>query len=195
MANTAFTIDKSLNVTASGSLGTAQSYIGDNLLANCISKSIEAFQLIDKEYKKAIGNDGKIIGTERTDLLNRVDMLLDIVIITWRNLVGGLAAKESHIRIDNPEFDFWFQIHEANGIWKANGHFTPNMNKPVKNFIEIYSNRLAPEVIKLLQTYKAACEDNVIDDAERESLKKGIKQVIYYILFLRFQLEKCFIEC
>lgn len=192
MANTTFEVDKELFVQGSGSLGQALRIIGNNTLSNAITKSIQAFQEIDVSYKKAVANDGKIIGTERSDILFRTDILFDLMIISWKILSEG--ETEYRIKIENKKNDFNIDIIESNGIWKLNGHLTPNMNKPVKNFTEIYNTKLAPEVINLLQNYKKACEDGVLDGDEKELLKKGIKQVLYYVLFLRFQLEKCLIN-
>ncbi|MCP4132955.1 MAG: hypothetical protein GY754_18465 [bacterium] len=192
MATTVFEVNKALDMTGSGSLTHAMHFVGKNVLANTITKSIEAFRLIDKEYRKAMSNDGKIVGTERTDILDRIDLLLNMMILVWQNL--ETTSEESHICIENKEHNFTMEFFVNKVLWKAQGHLTPNMNRPVKNFHEIYSSKLAPQVISLLQTYKEACEDHIIDDDERASLRKGIKQVLYYVIFLRFQLEKCFIN-
>lgn len=192
MANSNFNVDKKLSVTGSGSLGQAMRFLKENTLAVAIPKSIEAFQEIDKQYRKAVANDGKIIGTERTDILDRVDLLMDIMILAWKQT--GNRGEECRIRVENKEKNFLFEITEANGLWKASGRLTPSMTRPAKNFNELYNARLAPEIIALLKTYREACADNVIDQNEKESLRHNIKQVIYYVLFLRFQLEKCLIS-
>ena len=66
--------------------------------------------------------------------------------------------------------------------------------KILKHFNDIYHNRLAPEVVRLLQMYREAAADSFIDNDEKDKLRKDIKQVIYYTLFLRFQLELCLIN-
>lgn len=192
MANSYFEIDKNLGIFGGGSLGQALRFLKENTLSSAISRSIEAFQEIDKQYRKAVANDGKIIGTERTDILDRVDMLMDIMIIAWKHT--GNRGEECRIRIENKDRNFLFEIAEANGLWKATGRLTPGMTRPAKNFNDLYNARLAPEIIALLKTYRDACADNVIDQDEKEALRHNIKQVIYYVLFLRFQLEKCLIS-
>jgi hypothetical protein len=140
-----------------------------------------------------MSNDEQIIGTERSDILNRVDLLFDMMILIWRNIVPPISDETIHI--ENKQYKFRMDIFETNGIWKASGTMTPNMTRAVTNFQDIYHKQLAPAVIGLLNTYKQACEDHVIDDSEKESLVKGVKQVLYYVLFLRLQLEKCLISC
>lgn len=191
MAKTYFDINKDLKLKGKGSLVALKS-IGENALSNNIAKSIQAFQDIDIAYKKAMLNDGKIIGTERTDIIFRVDTLFDMMILIWKNIDNNRG--ETKIRIENKKKHFLLEIHESNGMWSARGNLTPNMSCAVANFQEIYNKQLAPEIVNLLSVYKDACKDNIIDDDEKESLKKVIKQVLYYILFLRFQLENCLIS-
>jgi len=192
MSSTQFHIDDKLNLSGSGSLREVMKFTGDDSLSSNITTAIKAFKSIDTMYKKAMSNDGQIIGTERSDILYRVDLLFDIMILIWRNIVPPIS--DDMIHIENKQYKFRMDIIETNGIWKASGSMTPNMTRAAANFQDIYHKKLAPAVIALLNTYKQACEDHVIDDSEKESLVKGVKQVLYYVLFLRLQLEKCLIS-
>ena len=195
MSKTSFQVDRELNVTGKGTLTNAARIIGNLNLGSILTGSIGAYQNIDREYKKAISNDGKIVGKERTDILLQIDTFLDMLFILIRALdVDRLRVKETNFLLENRHSGFRLQVREKNNIWNAEGKLNVFMTHPVKNFRDIYNNKLAPEIIDLLKKYGKASEDGVIDVKEMDELRKGAKQVIYYTLFLRFQVEKCLIN-
>ncbi len=192
MPNTYFDYDPDLYIDAGGSLGKAMRLAKPNSLTTSITSAIEVFKQIDDLYVESVSNDGRILGTERTELLNIIDLLFNLMVLIWKNLDG--AAGDTYIKIENRQVQFLLNIHESNGLWKGSGRLTPIMVKPAKNFKAIYTKKLSPEVINFLKTYKSACEDNTIDENEKDDLRKGIRQVLYYTLFLRLQIEKCLID-
>ncbi len=194
MSKTEFQVDGELNVRGKGSLSNAHKQMGpDVTLGLCISKAVASYQSIDKEYKKAIANDGKIVGTERTDILEEIDLFLDLLIVLWRQ-VDEEKRRDILIPLENKQSGFHMNIRERNQLWEAQGKLNQMMVRPVRNFRDIYNNRLAPEIIGLLKTYGEAAADGVIDINEIQDLKKGVRQVIYFTIFLRFQMEKCLIN-
>ncbi len=192
MSNTYFDYDPDLYITAGGSLGKAMRMAKKNDLSSSITSAIEVFKQIDDLYAQSVSNDGRIVGTERTELLNIIDILFNLMVLIWKNLDG--SGGDTHIKIENKQVHFLLNIHESNGLWKGSGRLTPIMVKPAKNFKALYTGKLSPEVVNFLKTYKEACEDNTIDEKEKEDLRKGIRQVLYYTLFLRLQIEKCLID-
>jgi len=191
MANITLEYKKDLSIVGKGTLFEVEKIIGDGGFALSIGKLIGLYQNIDKAYKKAVGNDGRIIGAERTDILDQIDRFFNGLILIWKKLEETNAVT---ISIENANANFLFQITERNGVWEAHGKLAHFFVKPVKNFQEIYSNKLAPEIVALLKRYSEAVEDGVIDDIEKMDLKKGMKTVLYYSLFLRMQMEQCFIN-
>jgi len=194
MSKTSFQVDRELNVHGKGTLSNALRQLeGEVNLGKCLTKSIAVYQSIDQEYKKAMANDGKIVGKERTDILEQIDLFMDMLILLWRTL-DEEKRREILIAIGNKQTGFHLNITEKNQLWEAEGTLNQIMVRPVKNFRDIYNNKLAPEIIDLLKKYGQATEDGVIDIEEINILKRGVKQVLYYTLFLRFQLEKCLIN-
>lgn len=193
MSKTLFKMDPELNVTGKGTLTQAQNFLGQVNLANCLARAVGSYQKIDKEYRKALANDGRIVGTERADILEEVDLFLDLLLILMR-LLDEEGRKENTIDLENKASGFLMTIRERNGLWEAQGKLNMYMVRPVKNFRIIYNNKLAPEIIDLLKNYSQAMEDGVLDVNEMQTLKKGVKQVLYYALFLRFQIEQCLIN-
>jgi hypothetical protein len=191
MAKTSFEILHNLTFTGKGALLEVENIIGNVSFAQGISKAVGLFQNIDREYKKAVGNDGKIIGKERTDILMQVDRFLNGIILVWKKLE---MRNDNIIIIENKNVNFLMNINERNGLWDASGTVPNFFVRPVKNFQEIYNNKLTPEIVALLKRYAEASEDGIIDDDEREDLKKGMQRVIYYTFFLRTQVEKLLIH-
>jgi len=192
MSKTFFDTDQELNITGRGSLSKVRRLIKDPSLSVCIQQAMSVYKEINESYFAAMANDGRIIGSERTDILEWVDLFLDLLITTWNCL--DKSDGETRIEIDNKKHHFHLVITEKNGLWSAQGQLTPVMITPVRNFRVIYNEKLSPEIINLLQTYRAAVADKIIDDDEKADLQKGLKQVIYYTLFLRLQLEKCLVN-
>lgn len=192
MSKTFFDVDHELKITGRGSLSKIRRMIKEPSLGVCIQQAMSIYKEINETYYKALANDGKIIGSERTDILEWIDLFFDLLIMTWKTLEKG--NQETLIKIENKKHHFSLIILEKNGLWIVTGHLTPIMVSPVKNFREIYNKQLSPEIISLLQTYRAAVADKVIDDQEKTELQSGLKQVLYYTLFLRLQLEKCLIN-
>lgn len=191
MAKTSFNILNNLTYTGKGSLLEVENIIGNVNFAQGISKAIGLFQNIDREYKKAIGNDGKIVGKERTDILLQVDRFWNGIILVWKKLE---MRNDNLIIIENKNVNFMMTLNERNGLWDASGTVPNFFVRPVKNFQEIYNNKLTPEIVALLKRYAEASEDGIIDDDEREDLKKGMQRVLYYTFFLRTQVEKLLVH-
>jgi hypothetical protein len=191
MAKTFFNILQNLTFTGKGSLLEVENIFGKVTFGQGVSKSIGLFQNIDREYKKAVGNDGKIVGKERTDILLQVDRFWNGIILTWKKLE---ARNDNQIIAENKNVNFLITINERNGLWDASGTVPNFFVRPVKNFQEIYNNKLTPEIVALLKRYAEVVEDGIIDDDEREDLKAGMKRVLYYTFFLRTQVEKLLIH-
>lgn len=191
MAKTVFHIQNDLTFTGKGTLIEAENLIGKVSFAQGISKAIGLFQNIDREYKKAVGNDGKIVGKERSDILLQVDRFFNGMILVWKKLE---QSNENLITMENKNVKFFMEINERNGMWDARGNVPHFFVRPVKNFQEIYNNKLTPEIVALLKRYAEVVEDGIIDDDEREDLKAGMQRVLYYTFFLRTQVEKLLIH-
>lgn len=191
MAKTSFNILNNLSYTGKGSLLEVENILGNVSFAQGISKAIGLFQNIDREYKKAMGNDGKIVGKERTDILMQVDRFFNGIILVWKKLE---MRNDNVIVIENKNVNFLMTLNERNGLWEASGTVPNFFVRSVKNFQEIYSAKLTPEIVALLKRYAEASEDGIIDDDEREDLKAGMQKVLYYTFFLRTQVEKLLVH-
>lgn len=191
MAKTVFHIQNDLTFTGKGTLIEAENIIGKVSFAQGISKAIGLFQNIDREYKKAVGNDGKIVGKERSDILLQVDRFFNGMVLVWKKLE---QSNENLITMENKNVKFFMEINERNGMWDASGTVPHFFVRPVKNFQEIYNNKLTPEIVSLLKRYAEVVEDGIIDDNEREDLKAGMQRVLYYTFFLRTQVERLLIH-
>lgn len=192
MSKTVFEVDKKLNLKARGSLGQALRSLREASLSNCIMQSVSAFNQIDKEYRKAMANDGVIMGSERTDIIQKIDLFFDLLLLTWKHLER--KPRDVSFQIENRETAFFFSLVENNNLWRASGRISPTFLSPAANFRVLYRGRLAPDIIDLLNRYKAVFADRKLNEEEVVEIKEEIKQMVYDILLLRFQLEKCLID-
>lgn len=93
MAKTSFNILNNLTFTGKGALLEVENVIGNVQFAQGISKVIGLYQNIDREYKKAVGNDGKIVGKERTDILEQVDRFLNGMILVSKKARCAMTTR------------------------------------------------------------------------------------------------------
>lgn len=55
--------------------------------------------------------------------------------------------NDNTIVIENKNVNFLMTIDERNGLWDASGTVPNFFVRPVKNFQEIYNNKLTPEIV------------------------------------------------
>ena len=193
MSKTKFQVDKELFVHGHGVLTHVIRLVNDGGASGCIARMIQAFSDIDGEYRKSVGNDGRIIGGERIQIMDLIDTFLDLTILLWKILIYEKGIVQN-IHISNRQSGFEITFKEQNNFWEAQGQLSKVMISPMRRFQEIYGNRLSVEIKNFLETYKKAAADGVLDQQELEQLNTALKQVVYYTLFLRFQLEECLID-
>ena len=63
-----------------------------------------------------------------------------------------------------------------------------------EGFKKLYKEKLSPEIMNFLEKYKTACKDNVLSDKEKTELVTAVKDIIYYSLYLRFQIERSLVD-
>lgn len=191
MSNTFFEYNKEYVFQGRGSLIKITRNMENISISNCITESIELYKNINKEYLKSIANDGKIIGLERSRLLDLIDEFFNMLIMVWKKLIAGSGI--SKLKIENTASGFVMHLKEKDLIWEAQGKLSMDMIRPVKNFSTLFNKELSSKIKNFLNCYKESCEDGVLDSKERKKMQNELEEVFYYCLFLRFQVELCLV--
>jgi len=192
MSKTFFDFTEDLFFTGRGSLINASRDLSVLNMANCIRATIVAYQEIAEIYLESVTDDGKIIGIERGNLLEYIDLFFDQLILLWKSI--GFIEEENRIYIENKKGGFLLIIRENNLAWEAEGRITPAMQYPFKKFSELFHKRLSPQIQCFLSEYAQDAADRFFSQEEKERLKASMKQILYYVFFLRYQIENCLIN-
>lgn len=193
MLSTTFEFDEEFNLTGEGSLTGALKELEEETVAQCLRASIVSFRQVEESYLRAISNDGKIIGGERIDLLERIDDFLNLILLLYCLLFTD-DREEVHISIKDEVKDFYVNFTIRVTHWASGGRLTDDMVRPVRQFRKIFTEKLAPEVSHFLSDYKAALKDRRIDEQEAVQLKNDVKRMIYICIYLRFQVQMCLVS-
>lgn len=193
MSTTSFETDRELNFVGNGSLTEVRSLLEKVNPAACLSSAVALYREIAAVYRDSLENDGKIIGKERTDLLEQVDFLLDVLILLWRTLADE-NEERIIISIQNRKSGFGITINEKNNLWTASGQLNRFMTRTVKNFAEVFNNRLGPQIAALLGRYAEMTQAGSPGKGDVQIIRQDLKRVMYHVLFIRFQLESCLIN-
>lgn len=193
MSKINFEISKNNTLTAKGNLLSAVNYSGGKDLVLCLKASLNAFHEIETQYFKAMANDMKLVGSERSDILLQVDTFFNLLILLWV-LISNENDDQQLIYINETMSDTKISITINHEQWIASGTVSDLLLKPAANFSDTYRNELAPTVTKFLIDYKQAAMDNVLNDSERSILNQDLNNILYTTLYLRFQLDHCLIS-
>lgn len=193
MSRINFDINKENYITASGSLVGVKKRLSLPDLSNCIRLSIDLYKEIEESYIKGMSNDNKIVGIERSDILEDIDYFINSLILMWV-LVSNDHDDQQIINIDDRMSNTHINITVNNDMWNGSGLVSELLMKPSKNFREAYNNKLSPAFSKFLSGYKKAAEDNVLTDNERLALESEINDIIYTAIYLRFQISHCIVD-
>ncbi len=171
--------------------------ITDDNVRGWFSQSVKEFNEIFENYQKALSDDGKITGPERSELMSELDDFFNLLITFYIFIVED-KDKTFEVYIVSRDFRFTCSIVKHN--WTASGSYPELFLKATHDFKIFYQNILYENFKKLISEFKdfpvqdLGCEDTTIDPYKRNSLLSIIEELFYQVLKIRFQIEKCMIN-
>ncbi|MBN1499462.1 MAG: hypothetical protein JW982_04880 [Spirochaetes bacterium] len=188
-----FNVDNENNITAEGNLLSTMNMIKPPTVSGCIRYMVTGLNMIEQSYVKALSNDNKIIGTERTDILMNIDAFFNTIILLWV-LISSEKDKQHIILIGDGKNNASINITVNNEQWTAAGKFTQNTAATSANLNQALKEKLIPHANRFLNTYKNAVNDEILDEKERLFLKNDLNNLLYETTYLRFQISYCIID-
>lgn len=193
MSKINFEIDKENNLSAKGNLLSAINFAGGKDLVGCLKCAFEVYKEIENVYIKAMANDMKIVGSERSDILLQIDLFFNLIVLLWV-LVSNEHDDQQIILINDRMSGTMLNITINHEQWVASGHVSDLILKPSPDFHTAYREELSPAVKHFLADYKKSVEDGVLDENERKQLKEDINDILYTSIYLRFQVSHCIVS-
>lgn len=192
MSKIQFDYDKDFNFNVKGSLvSTTKIYTADNF-AEQLQGLITTYKQLYTLYIKALENDGKIIGIERSDIISHTDTCIHLLIL----MITHLRGRERYhlISLDGIHRGFHCSVSVQFDSWSAAGRMAPDMIIPQESLNQFYQETLNPGIRSFLEQYKEFTADKKLDDEEKRVLDTQIKRILTSGLHLRFLLSHCLIN-
>ncbi len=150
-------------------------------LSEWIANFLKKFKKLGKTYRSYIGNDGKLIGQEKANLVIGLD-----------DLISGLLVLRMYVTKDNPshfnalknKYRFKYKIRMDNTTWSGRGIINNRYKTDVSTFIDWYNTVLIKKLKLVFVKYQEAMADKVLTDEESIILIKFIEHVIFDVLVM-----------
>ncbi len=131
-------------------------------------------------HRRVVGNDGRIIGTERSRLLDAIDSLALSVIMTLRKF--SLADS----------VDLAYETDQAGPLvldfdkddWALRGRLFLGFCRFSGGFSEYYREKLSPPFRDFLEEYKTHALDNQISELEAAAIILRLRDILFYVIKL-----------
>ncbi len=193
MSKINFNIDNDNILTADGNLTGILNQIKPASVSKCIQFSVTHFKLIEEFYLKAISNDSKIIGLERTDILDQLDTFLNSIILLWI-LVNKENSDQQMILLSDGKNNTPINITVSKDLWFAAGLISKEISAPGVSLNLLLKNKLIPAVQRFFSVYKNAAQNDNLNENERLLIKNELNKILYIAIYIRYQISYCIID-
>ena len=156
--------------------------------------AVKEFREVLEKYQKFLSNDGKILGDEKTLLIKELDDFLNCLIALYH--FTDKEIDKNTFKIELANYEFRFNVSIKRNTWTGYGFYPDNFMKALLDFNKYYFKILSKDFQNLVNAFKnfpIGKEEDIPDDLERE-IKNLTAILIYHILKVRFQIEKCMIN-
>lgn len=169
------------DLTATGRFTLQQEEMYRNQdLRSLLKELVKSVGALKGHYHKVMQNDGKMLGPERLDMADLMDLVLNDTIIVRALFEGDRAFNAIFLR-----YNHRLQIEMKFDRWDANGNLGPNRKINTTKFTHWISESFEQRVVSFIQTYSKASEDGHIDEAETATLKRLLDQILFGLLIAR----------
>jgi hypothetical protein len=157
------------------------------------TRSIKEFNEIYENYQKALSDDGKILSSERNDLISELDDFFNLLLTFYIFIVED---KDKTFEVYVPNWDFRFTATVLKHTWTASGIYPELFLKATEDFNTFYKNTLSKKFKEFISAFKdyPISENAKVPEKVRFVIQKIISELFYFILKIRFQIEKCMIN-
>jgi len=181
-----FTVDEKLNFTLEL---IVDPLLKKSDLANLFKHTISIATKIQKEYVLFIEKEGRILGQERTQLIEDLDSLFSYLAILSNKLSGSFFPHdETHYRIF---------LHAKYNKMVSRGRIHEEDIAKIKNFLKGYELLIMSKIRELLLNFKHLMNSEKDKKGAIkwfEELYETIDSLLYNLLVIRYNLQNCLID-
>lgn len=181
------------NVTVSGRLDSktglgARGVSGG--FAHAIRALTTAFAALQKSYKQSLANDGKVIGTERLELIKHCDQMIEAAAAALYHALPQTqsSAMDAASVLSFPADPNHFRLQLPALSWELKLVVRPLVETAIGALLSAVATE---ELTPLLRLLHSAAADGVISAEERQELAPHILQLTDSVVSLRCHIEAC----
>jgi hypothetical protein len=157
-------------------------------LSAAFKRVIETAASISQVYGAVVSKAGKILGQERTQLIEDLDGLFTRLVVLYAHFQrGGTERARDNLPLRVP-------IEVRRNKFLARGSLTDDDVKGVTSFIGEFNGRVVAKIKSMLVEYREAVADGTIDDGEYRSLFRTLDGILYDILILRYSIKSLLVD-
>ncbi|MBL0955704.1 MAG: hypothetical protein IBJ01_13120 [Leptospira sp.] len=146
------------------------------------------YKSMGESYLQHLGDDAKISGTEKKDLIEYLENIL-IVLVMLRKLDFAQSDEEVYIRKDRGLFELRLRFGEG-GIWEITGGIRPEYKMKQRVFKDWFNSDFSNDIKTFYAVYGNAGLDKTISPDEKIQITKQIDRIIAEIIEMIVYIER-----
>jgi hypothetical protein len=178
-------------------VGNKDYFAGLNtVVTDCIKEAKD----IRTGYMEAIGNDNRISSQERVDLIQELDEFLVSLINLHEMLRANIIAyrRAKRLPLDEDETleysNVKLHVNLKTMRFELSGRLAANDVNTKHDFTQWHDQSFITRIKDMLLSYHESIADQVLEPQELDTLFKGISEIIYQAILMRYLIEHCLIH-
>jgi hypothetical protein len=184
MSSIRLVFEKSTLVSADGHYAKGLDGETPSDIRPAIQALVEMSTRVSKLYSKFMANDNRIVGTERSILIETIEDLALVAVSLMKKVTGAPTAFFRH----EAETSVETRIHFHQDFWDIKGAVPLKLSESAESFAVFFNTRLSPSIKSFLDEYKTAASDSVISDSEKAGIFKRLCDILFQVFCLYFLL-------
>jgi len=166
--------------------------IGPNQFKERIQALTLGFKSIATNYLQSLGDDAKITGQEKRELIDQLEKLL-VVTVMMRRI--DFSPEQTFVVIEKGNGHFRIQLRFVDrSIWELSGSISKEYKMKIGIFKNWFNEVLSEAIRNFLTEYGNATLDRDISSQEREQIAKKldsitidiVEMIVYIERFMKF---------
>ncbi|MFW6180997.1 MAG: hypothetical protein ACOC8N_04545 [Spirochaetota bacterium] len=159
-------------------------------MAGLFKKTIAVATRIGREYESMTAGEGKILGQERTHLIESLDTLFTHLVILFHRLKRNLPEERQVTEI----IDFKVPLRVRYNKFVARGELSRDDLYSVRQFGRDYGERILSKIKDMLMQYKDGLNDREHRVEKFQKLYRLLDGILYNTLIMRYNIQNLLLD-
>lgn len=169
---------------ASGDLPPPADAGAGDPMTQALRTFISSMQAVRKQYDQLLADDGRLIGQERFQLAESLNIALNRLI-----RLRLFLEKTDEFTALNMKYNYRMQVRTTARSWSGRGLLGIYQRTNFKSLDMWLSRVMTERLTEIVRFYGQALADGVIDSRERIVLSRALDRLIFGIILVRLNIE------